>query len=130
MSAVLHMSSSLGLNIIRRYVLTQLRIKLASIRDECKKRTATISIRHIARGQQYSYYNAVSWVSVDIEDALNAGHSVDPESGMQLCAKTVGTVKARNKKSIAGFIVALSVFSRPRLFLRRTADCIVSIRLY
>lgn len=84
----------------------------------------------IAWVYKYSYYNAVSWVSIDIEDALKAEHSVDPESGIQLCAKTVGTVKARNERSIAGFIVSLCVFSRPRLFSRRTTDCRVCIRLY
>ena len=76
-----------------------------------------------------SYYNPVSWVSVDIEDALNAGHSVDPERGIQLCAETVGAINARSERSIAGFIGLLCVLCRRERFLRRATASMLYIQL-
>ena len=77
-----------------------------------------------------TYYNPVSWVFVEIDDALNAGHSVDPERGIQLCAKTVGAAEASNEKIIASFIVVLCVLCRRERFLRRATAFMLCTQLY
>ena len=34
-----------------------------------------------------SYYSPTRYVSVEMEEALKAGHVLEPESGMQVCAR-------------------------------------------
>jgi hypothetical protein len=58
-----------------------------------------------------TYKNPLSVGSAtDIEAALKAGHSVEPESETQLCANVVGAVPTRSDKSAA---------FAPRVFVRR-----------
>ena len=55
--------------------------------------------------------NPTSVLSVDIEEALKAGHSVEPVNEMQLCAIAVGRLLASSAHIVAGVLMC-EVFRR------------------
>lgn len=73
------------------------------------------------------YYSEVRGESVENEDALNAGHCVEPLREMQLCAVAAGASITRRAAHLM-IIRSLFLFRRPRrletvvdfMFARRT----------
>lgn len=51
-----------------------------------------------------AYNKEVSSGAVEIDDALKAGHRVEPERGTQLCAEAVAAAEVRNTRSVTSFI--------------------------
>lgn len=60
-----------------------------------------------------SYYSEVRDGSVENEDALNAGHCIEPLRGMQLCAVAVGASTTRRAAHLM-LTGSLFLFRRPR----------------
>lgn len=52
--------------------------------------------------QESTHKNPVRVGPVEMDEALNAGHCVDPESGIQACVETVGIEAARSRRAVVG----------------------------
>jgi hypothetical protein len=57
-----------------------------------------------------SYYNPTSWELVEIEEALKAGHVVEPLNDMQFCASVTEVEDASRPSRNGVFIASVLLF--------------------
>ena len=75
----------------------------------------------------YAYYKPTKVGPVDIDEALKAGHCVEPFKGMQFCAAADGIEDRRAAKS-AVELNAMSLFVLERTLRGRVDDPFWSVR--
>lgn len=90
--------NQLLLDVTILHVLTQLGIELLRVGNEGEKWTVPISRSAVSRVLGTHYW-AIRPELVEMEEALKAGHDVDPFRAMQFWAIVTGAVEARTETS-------------------------------
>ena len=116
-------AGSLQSDVVCLHVLAQLLIKLLCIRHEGKERTRARQLVHgNLRVISQPYYSAMSPELVEMDDWLKAGHCVDPDNEMQLCAIVRG-IAASAMRRIDMIADGSLRFVYPRCCVTVDGDC-------